>query len=377
MTTGCAPSSHASDSPPHSHRPLAKLAKLDVHPPSSRAALARIAPDRPHRALAASQVRDRARMGVPEDEFYSMVSIIEGAPDSKQVADRVVAYANIESIAERAQALHTLPLRGDVSGCGRKLHNIRQGRLAPNMREQALAIVRRVLGGQPENATVLAQLEDSIEQSVAKHKDLQSSLMARPGKRRMGSSAFDGAQPVVFDAAQPPVYAPAQPPAYAPAQPPAYAPAQPPAYAPAQPPAYAPAQPPAYAPAQPPAYQYAQPAYAPAYPAAQPPPAYPAGHAVLPQEGAMPPANYFSTAGLPQSVDWANLPSGLPPGYVAMPDGRVLAPSGVGVGAPDADAEYDDADEGEVQDVVDTDDDDDDDDAGGEDGDAVNDSAET
>ena len=105
----------------------------------------------------------------------------------------------------------------------------------------------------------------------------------------------------------------------------------------------------------------------------------------------MPPANYFSTAGLPQSVDWANLPSGLPPGYVAMPDGRVLPPSGVGVGAPDAaggggangavgggDAAAVDYDDAET--VAEDDDDADEDDAGGEDvgeeGDTVDDSAE-
>ena len=285
-----------------------------------------------------SQVRDRAQAAVPGDEFCSMVSIIEGAPDSKQVADRAIALANIESIAERAQALHMLPLRGDVSGCGRKLHNIRQGRLAPNMREEALGIVRRVLGGQPENSAVLAQLEASIEQSVARHNEANANTLAR-SKRLLA-----------------PTYAAAPPPAYAAAPPPAYAPPPPPAYAPPQPPA-----------------------------------AYPAGHAVLPQEGAMPPANYFSTAALPHGVGWAPPPSGLPPGYVAMPDGRVLPPSGVGVGAPDAaggggangavgggDAAAVDYDDAET--VAEDDDDADEDDAGGEDvgeeGDTVDDSAE-
>ena len=132
-------------------------------------------------------MRDRAQAALPADEFAAMVTIIEKALDSKQASDRAIALSNIESIAERAAALNALPLRGDVSGCGRKLHNIRQGRLGPSMRDEALAIVRRVVGTAPERAAVLQHLEASIEQSVARHTDAQNNAIARPGKRLLSS----------------------------------------------------------------------------------------------------------------------------------------------------------------------------------------------
>ena len=164
-----------------------------------RRAFSRPPPSAPRVRACPPQVRDRAQAAVPGDEFCSMVSIIEGAPDSKQVADRAAALANLESIADRAKVLHTLPLRGDASGCGRKLHTIRQGRLGPSMREDALAIVRRVLGGQPENATVLAQLEADIEHSVQRHREALETAISRPGKRP-NHSEYSGSEAAAFAA---------------------------------------------------------------------------------------------------------------------------------------------------------------------------------
>ena len=157
-----------------------------------------------------------------------MVALIENSPDAKQVSDRAIALSNIEQIAERAAALNALPLRGDASGCGRKLHNIRQGRLGPSMRDEALAIVRRVVGNSPQNANVRARalrarlppfllpsppsrpshllffflgarlvsrrapapqvlkhLEASIEQSVARHTEAQNLSIGRANKRSL------------------------------------------------------------------------------------------------------------------------------------------------------------------------------------------------
>ena len=85
------------------------------------------------------------------------------------MSDRAIALANIEAIAVRAAALNALPSRGDSSGYGRKLHNIRQGRLGLAIRDEALAIVRRTVGRAPERAAVLAHLEACIEQSVRRH----------------------------------------------------------------------------------------------------------------------------------------------------------------------------------------------------------------
>ena len=53
--------------------------------------------------------------------------------------------------------------------CGKKLHNIRQGRLAPELRDEAFAIVRRELGDSPESADLLHYLQGAIDMSVARH----------------------------------------------------------------------------------------------------------------------------------------------------------------------------------------------------------------
>jgi hypothetical protein len=71
-------------------------------------------------------VKDRARGAMPADEFEFIVGTIEKALDAKQVADKAIALANIEAIARRAFVLKAVPLRGDPSGCGKKLHNVRQ-----------------------------------------------------------------------------------------------------------------------------------------------------------------------------------------------------------------------------------------------------------
>ena len=131
-------------------------------------------------------VKDRAQGSLSPEEFTTMVRMIEQAPDAKQVSDRQIALANIEAIAERASLLNALPLRGDPSGCGRKLHNIRQGRLGPGMRDEALAIVRRVIGNAPEKANVLQHLEASIEQSVARHTEAAASNTLSRGKAKRG-----------------------------------------------------------------------------------------------------------------------------------------------------------------------------------------------
>ena len=76
-----------------------------------------------------------------------------------QVANRSIALANIEEIAKHTLALNALPLRNDPSGCGRKLHNVRQGRLAPELREEAHSIVMHIIGDAPERAELLLQLQ--------------------------------------------------------------------------------------------------------------------------------------------------------------------------------------------------------------------------
>ena len=156
---------------------------------------------------------------MPPSEYNFILATIDSAPDAKQVADKTIALANIEAIAERALVLRAVPLRGEprlpfhcpsitfhcptialpsgvplrgerlpllailppsptfshllsqvplrseASGCGKKLHNIRQGRLGPSLRADALAIVRRVLGAEPRCAAVQAHIEASIEQA--------------------------------------------------------------------------------------------------------------------------------------------------------------------------------------------------------------------
>jgi hypothetical protein len=104
------------------------------------------------------------------------------------MAERQVALDNIEAIAKRASALNALPLRNDASGCGRKLHNIRQGRLPPQMKETALAIVHRVVGNAPEKAMVLSCLEVCIEQSVQRHVEVaESAALARILPKRVAA----------------------------------------------------------------------------------------------------------------------------------------------------------------------------------------------
>ena len=114
-------------------------------------------------------VKDRARQWLNDDEFEAMVTFIEHAPHVKQVANRSIALANIEQIARHVAAFNALPLRNDPSGCGRKLHNIRQGRLAPELRDEAHVIVHRILGDAPERANLLRNLQATIEMSVARH----------------------------------------------------------------------------------------------------------------------------------------------------------------------------------------------------------------
>jgi len=135
-------------------------------------------------------VRTRAQASLDADEFQQLIQTIIEAPDSKQMSDRQVALSNIEAIAERAAVLNALPLRNDPSGCGRKLHNIRQGRLPPNMKEAALAIVHCVLGTAPEKASVLACLETCIEHSVQRHIEVaQRTALSRINNKRPAPDA--------------------------------------------------------------------------------------------------------------------------------------------------------------------------------------------
>ena len=90
------------------------------------------------------------------------LAFIQRSPDAKQAADRSIALSNIQAIAQRAMALRVLPMRGDPSGCGRKLHNLRQGRISSGMKDEALAIVRAVTGDAPENAEVRPALGDAL-----------------------------------------------------------------------------------------------------------------------------------------------------------------------------------------------------------------------
>lgn len=123
-------------------------------------------------------VKDRARAAMDEAVFRRLLGTIERAPHAKQMSDRASTLANIEPIAHRALVLRGLPLRADPSGYGRKLHNLRQGRVGPDMRDEALAIVHRVIGTDPENATILSELEESILQSVRRHEE-NGSVMRR------------------------------------------------------------------------------------------------------------------------------------------------------------------------------------------------------
>ena len=75
-----------------------------------------------------------------------------------------------------------------VRRCGKKLHNLRQGRLGPDVRDEAIAIVRNVLGGDTENAEILAQLEESIELSVSRH---QEHGFAARHSRRLSSGPME------------------------------------------------------------------------------------------------------------------------------------------------------------------------------------------
>jgi len=79
-------------------------------------------------------------------------------------------------------------LRGDPSGCGKKLHNVRQGRLGPALHREALQLVRSILGGDPACTAALAHLEASIEQSVTRHSEymaVESRCNVARRKRRL------------------------------------------------------------------------------------------------------------------------------------------------------------------------------------------------
>ena len=129
-------------------------------------------------------VKERAKQTLAPDEFNAILRTIENAPDAKQVADRATALNNVEAIAYRTLQLQAIPLRGDPSGCGKKLHNIRQGRLAPSMREDAIAIVHRVIGPSSQHAHLVKALENVIEHSVTMHSE-QLVSRGRPAPRNV------------------------------------------------------------------------------------------------------------------------------------------------------------------------------------------------
>jgi len=141
-------------------------------------------------------VRDRAQKAMPPHEFDFITQAIASAPDAKQVTDKQVALSNVEAIAQRALSLQAVPLRGDASGCGKKLHNIRQGRLGPGLRDAALAIVRRILGSDSNCAGVLAHLEASIELSSARQAEYLAKTRNAPTSTSTTSmESMPGASP--------------------------------------------------------------------------------------------------------------------------------------------------------------------------------------
>jgi hypothetical protein len=121
-------------------------------------------------------VKYRTQLSLPPETFELMLATIYNAPDAKQAADRVNALSSIEVIAQQALKLDDMPMRGvsDSSGSGKKLQAIRQGRIGPSMKNEAIAIVRRVLGDDPKNAHIIEQFEEVIEQSVQRHCNSQT-----------------------------------------------------------------------------------------------------------------------------------------------------------------------------------------------------------
>jgi len=138
-------------------------------------------------------VKDRARESVGQDDFERIMGRIEASLDAKQVADRAITIANVETIAQRAKAIKALPLRADPSGCGKKLHNLRQGRLGPDVRDEAIAIVRRVLGTDVEHSEILSQLEEAIELSVSRHQEHGFAARRHKGSSASGQAGSDDA----------------------------------------------------------------------------------------------------------------------------------------------------------------------------------------
>ena len=113
------------------------------------------------------------RNEVGDAAVNALLSTIAATPTTKQAADRIKALKSIECLAHACHSLRGCEGRDPWPAQSEKpygpfLNSMRLGRLGPDVHEEALAIIGRVLSD-PLDATALSYLKSSLSLSVSNH----------------------------------------------------------------------------------------------------------------------------------------------------------------------------------------------------------------
>ena len=146
----------------------------------------------------------RVRNEAGDAAVDALLTTIAATPNAKQAADRTKALKNVEGLAHACHSLRGCEGRDQWPAQSEKpygmfLTRLRTGQLGPDVQEEALAIIRRVLSD-PLDATALSYLESSLSLSVSNNEECKRKQIERNAakrgskKRKVDESGVDKAQ---------------------------------------------------------------------------------------------------------------------------------------------------------------------------------------
>ena len=143
----------------------------------------------------------RVRNEVGDAAVNALLTTVAATPNAKQAANRIKALKSIECLAHACHSLRGCEGRDPWPAQSEKpygpfLNSMRLGRLGPDVHEEALAIIGRVLSD-PLDATALSYLKSSLSLSVSKYEEYKRKRVEREAaskKRKADEIGVDKAQ---------------------------------------------------------------------------------------------------------------------------------------------------------------------------------------
>jgi len=130
----------------------------------------------------------RVRKEAGDAAVDALLLSVAATPSAKQAADHINALKNVEGLAHACLSFRECKGRNPWPAAYEKPHgyfldSVRSGQLGPDVQEEALSIVHRVLAD-PLDAAALAHLEASLSMGVSKHDDYKRKKRERDAAKR-------------------------------------------------------------------------------------------------------------------------------------------------------------------------------------------------